>query len=112
MRLRPSPIVRACNARFGLKTPQAFLYSNSQVHRMSDTDTLGVLRQNALFEALDSAELDPLLEEIPVSEIPGGQVILSGGMQVARATASSAPSSRRRSADRPARDKSFANPCR
>jgi signal transduction histidine kinase len=43
---------------------------------MSDA-TLDKLRCNTLFEGLESAELDALLAQIPISELPAGAVILS-----------------------------------
>jgi signal transduction histidine kinase len=48
---------------------------------MTDSKLLNQLRENTLFAGLQSAELDKLLEEIPVSEVPAGEVILSEGAQ-------------------------------
>ena len=45
---------------------------------MTDT-TLEQLRRNTLFDGLQSPELDALLAQIPVSELPAGEVILSEG---------------------------------
>src|SRR5260221_2125600 len=46
---------------------------------MSNTDALKRLRENSLFEGLPPKELEGLIEEIPVSEIPAGEIILSEG---------------------------------
>jgi signal transduction histidine kinase len=46
---------------------------------MSNADALTQLRENTLFEGLPSADLEGLLEEIPVSAVPTGEVILSEG---------------------------------
>ena len=46
---------------------------------MSNANALRRLRENSLFEGLPAADLDGLLGEIPVSEIPAGEIILSEG---------------------------------
>jgi signal transduction histidine kinase len=46
---------------------------------MTDRKVLDQLRENPLFDGLHSAELDALLEDVPISEIPAGQVILAEG---------------------------------
>jgi signal transduction histidine kinase len=48
---------------------------------MTDSSVLNQLRRNTLFEGLQSAELDVILEEIPVSEVPAGEIVLSEGAQ-------------------------------
>jgi signal transduction histidine kinase len=54
---------------------------------VSDTAILEQLRRNTLFDGLQSAELDALLTEIPVSEVPAGTVILSEGAATESANA-------------------------
>jgi signal transduction histidine kinase len=46
---------------------------------MIDSNMLSEIRRNPLFEGIGSKELEKILEEIPVSGIPAGSVILSEG---------------------------------
>ncbi len=51
------------------------------------SDSVEQLRSNTLFDGLQSAELDALLAQIPISELPAGAVILSEGSATESANA-------------------------